>query len=305
MGRTLAWPVAIVFSLLAPAVVTASAGDDEPYWNSKPLSYWIARLGSADPGGRAQAAQSVAEIAIAHGGSAAAPAVAELMPNLRDPQSSVRESAAHALEQIGSPAAKPAVPALLDLLRSDDVPDVRRRAALALGRIDPASAQVVSDAARTLRDERDSGVRVSAAVLLVSSGAAAGAVAPTLESALADDDHGVRLYAAAALAQSGQLTTALPVLLGGLEEEDAALRSEAAGLLAGVAPGQEAVVPALVRTLRDHSPDVRGAAVEALGRVGKPAQEALPAIWALMRDPDETVRARVLAAVKHIKSVSK
>ena len=303
MGRTFAWPVAIVFSLLAPAV-TASAGDDEPYWNSKPLSYWIARLGAADPGGRTQAAQSVAEIAIAHGGSAAAPAVAELMPNLRDSQSAVRESAAHALEQIGSPAAKPAVPALLELLRSDDVSDVRRRAALALGRIDPASAQVVSDAAQALRDERDSSVRVSAAVLLVSSGAAARAVAPTLESALADDDHGVRLYAAAALAQSGQLTTALPVLLGGLDEEDAALRSEAAGLLAGVAPGQDAVVPALVRTLRDHSPDVRGAAVEALGQVGKPALPALPAIWALIRDPDETVRARVLVAVKHIKSVS-
>ena len=153
--------VAAVWTVSAASTLFAQ----EPYWESQPLSYWVSALSGQDAGRRAHAASSLAEMAMAHGGSALASAVPELLPNLGDVSPDVRESAARALEQIGAPAARPAVPALVRLLNGDANADVRRRAALALGRIDPASHEVIAEAAHSLRADRDTTVRISAAVL--------------------------------------------------------------------------------------------------------------------------------------------
>ena len=87
-------------AVAAAAVVWAVSGAaraplaaQEPYWESQPLSYWVSALSRQDPGGRVRAASSLAEMAIAHGGSAVASAVPELLPNLADPMADVRESA--------------------------------------------------------------------------------------------------------------------------------------------------------------------------------------------------------------------
>jgi len=240
-------------------------------------------------------------LAIAQGGSAVASAVPGLLPNLADSLADVRESAAHALEQIGAPAARPAVAALLGLMSSDTVPQVRRRAALALGRIHPTGEDVITAAARTLSDDRDMSVRVSAAVLLMASGQSAGRVSNVLSAALTDDSHAVRLYSAAALVKTPDGHSAFPRLLDVLQDDDAALRAEAVGLLVEAGRGREEVMPALVRALGDSDAEVRGAAADALGSLGKPARTVLPALWPLLRDPDETVRDRVLRAVRAIR----
>jgi HEAT repeat protein len=280
---------------------TDARAGQEPYWESKPLSYWVTALAAPEAGGRVLAASSLAEMAIAHGGTAVASAVPGLLPNLADPLADVRESAAHALEQIGAPAARPAVATLLRLLNTDVTPQVRRRAALALGRIDPTAEDVITGAARTLRDDRDIAVRVSAAVLLMASGQSAARVSSVLTGALADDSHAVQLYSAAALLKTPGGQSAFPRLLDGLRDDDPALRAEAIGLLADARGHREEVMPALVRALADSDPEVRGAAADALGSMGKPARPSLPALWPLLRDPDETVRERVLRAVRAIR----
>jgi HEAT repeat protein len=283
------------------AWAAGGAAGQEPYWESKPLSYWVTALAVQDPVTRVRAASSLAEMAIAHGGIVVAPAVPGLLPNLADPRADVRESAAHALEQIGAPAARPAVAPLLELLNSDATPQVRRRAALALGRIDPTSDDVITGAARTLRGDEDITVRVSAAVLLMASGGSAARVSSVLTDALADDSHAVRLYAAAALVKTPGGQVMFPRLLEALHDDDPALRVEAVGLVADAGPGHKDVMPALARALADRDPEVRGAAVDALGSIGKPARPVLPAMWPLLRDPAEDVRERVVRAVRAIK----
>src|SRR5215212_8991545 len=82
--------------LIAGGPAIAGPGS-EPYWNSKPLSYWVTALSGHDTVGRVLAATSLAEMAIAHGGAPLASAVPQLVPNLGDPIADIRESAAHAL----------------------------------------------------------------------------------------------------------------------------------------------------------------------------------------------------------------
>ena len=299
MGLKCTLPAVVAASMLA--LPAAAAAEQEPFWESKPLSYWVTGLSAEDPQRRVLAASSLAGLAIAQGGSAVASAVPGLLPNLADSLADVRESAAHALEQIGAPAARPAVAALLGLMISDTVPQVRRRAALALGRIDPTGEDVITAAARTLSDDQDMSVRVSAAVLLMASGRSAGRVSSVLSAALTDDSHAVRLYSAAALVKTPDGHSAFPRLLDVLQDDDAALRAEAVGLLVEAGGGREEVMPALVRALGDSDAEVRGAAADALGSLGKPARTVLPALWPLLRDPDETVRDRVLRAVRAIR----
>jgi HEAT repeat protein len=293
-------PAIVALSMLASS---ALAGDgQEPYWESKPLSYWVRALSAQDSDGRVLAASSLAEIAIAHGGHAVASAVPVLVPNLTDPEADVRESAAHALEQIGAPAARPAVPTLLRLLNSDATAQVRSRAALALGRIDPTSDDVITGAARTLRDDLDIPVRVSAAVLLMASGRSAERVSDVLTAALTDDSHAVRLYSAAALVQTPNGQSAFARLVEAVHDEDAALRAEAVGLLLEAGRGrEEEVMRALVSVLVDRDAEVRGAAVDALGALGKTARPVLPALVPLLRDVDEAVRDRTVRAVRAIR----
>jgi HEAT repeat protein len=299
MGLKCTLPAIVAASMLA---LPAAAGvGQEPFWDSKPLSYWVTALSAQDPHGRVRAASSLAQMAIAHGGSAVASAVPGLLPNLADPVAEVRESAAHALEQIGAPAARPAVATLLGLMSTDATAQVRRRAALALGRIEPTAEDVITGAARTLRDDQDMSVRESAAVLLMASGRSAGRVSNALSAALTDDSHAVRLYSAAALAKTAEGHSAFPRLLDVLQDDDAALRAEAVGLLVEAGRGREEVMSALVRALADSNAEVRGAAADALGSLGKPARPVLPALWPLLRDPDETVRDRVLRAVRAIR----
>jgi HEAT repeat protein len=299
MGLKCTLSAIVAASMLA--LPAAAAAEQEPFWESKPLSYWVTGLSAEDPQRRVLAASSLAGLAIAQGGSAVASAVPGLLPNLADSLADVRESAAHALEQIGAPAARPAVAALLGLMISDTVPQVRRRAALALGRIDPTGEDVITAAARTLSDDQDMSVRVSAAVLLMASGRSAGRVSSVLSAALTDDSHAVRLYSAAALVKTPDGHSAFPRLLDVLQDDDAALRAEAVGLLVEAGGGREEVMPALVRALGDSDAEVRGAAADALGSLGKPARTVLPALWPLLRDPDETVRDRVLRAVRAIR----
>jgi HEAT repeat protein len=292
-------------AVLVVSAAQAIAGTPErpdPYWNAKPLSFWVAALAQSDARVREGAANAVAQIAIVHGGRVAASAVGPLVHVLDSSEPGVRQAAAQALAEIGVPS-HTAVPMLLKLVRDDEQPAVRRSATLALGRIQPSAPAVVKEALRTLRADPHDGVRESAAILLSSDAATARQVTGELAAASRTDrDEGVRFYSAVALGRGGDVDRALPVMLGTLRGSDATLRTEAAGLLPEIAPGRAEVVSALIESLKDPEPDVRAAAAEGLGCLGRSARSAVPPLGALLRDPSEMVRDSVAAAILRIRT---
>jgi len=159
----------------------------------------MAALADADDVCAEEAAVAVAEI-----GGEAADAVPELQKLLADSAApGARYTAAYALGRIGA-AAKPALPRLLELTKSDDeiMATVAVWAAL---KIDPADAALLETAIpllrRALRGDRDM-VRLEAAVSLGDIGKAADTAVPLLELVAEEDSvPAVRAAAAAALAK--------------------------------------------------------------------------------------------------------
>jgi HEAT repeat protein len=285
-----------VFAWLVPPAHAA----DEPFWNSRPLTYWLDQLRVGDASARTEAARSVAEIALAHGSRTVAAAVPLLMPCLDATDAPLRAAAADALAPMGA-VANHAGPRLLDLFERDPDPDVRRAAGVAVARVVPASDALVSVASRVLRDDGVAGVRQAAAAALVEADVAARPALSSAEHGLADGDALVRVYAAAVVARVGNHASAVPVLLEGLKADDPAVRAESAGLIADRAPGDQAAVPTLIAALRDPERQVRVAAADALAVIGPPARAAVEPLWHLIRDPDEDVRESALKAIRLIK----
>jgi HEAT repeat protein len=280
--------------------VLACGAADEPFWNSRPLGYWLNQLRVGDAAARMQAARGVGEIAAAHGAAVVTAAIPLLVPCLDSPEAPLRAAAADALGPIGT-AAGGAGPRLVALFEKDPDASVRRAAGVALARVSPGSSDLISSSARVLSGDREASVREVAAAALVEAGPAASPGLSAAQEAMDDRDPMVRVFSAAIVARVGDRSRAMPVLLGGLSNNDPAVRAESAGLLADAAPSDQAAVPALINTLRDADRQVRLAAVDALATIGPPAKPALDPLWHLIRDPDEDVRDRALRAIKIIK----
>ena len=156
----------VVGILSVPAIGAA----DEPFWNSRPLGYWLNQLRVGDAAARTQAARGVGEIAAAHGGKVVAAAIPLLVPCLDSPEAPLRAAAADALGPIGT-AADGAGPRLLTLFEADPDPSVRRAAGVALARVRPGSSDLISSSARVLARDQEAAVREVAAAALVEAGA--------------------------------------------------------------------------------------------------------------------------------------
>jgi hypothetical protein len=83
--------------------------------------------------------------------------------------SSAQYVAAHLLGQMG-PMAKPAIPSLIRVLKDDEEPTIRMKAAWALGNIGNGDSDVTSALTGTLLKEKDSGVRQTATNALLKLG---------------------------------------------------------------------------------------------------------------------------------------
>jgi HEAT repeat protein len=131
---------------------------------------------------------------------------------LRDPHfASSRPSYALALLKIDRPAAKVAVPALIEVLDrkrhtvylADTVASaVRKQAASVLGQMGGDARQAIPALANALEDA-DAGVRQEAAKALGAIGVPARQAVPSLQKALTDPDAAVRSEAALALQKIG------------------------------------------------------------------------------------------------------
>jgi HEAT repeat protein len=173
----------------------------------------------------------------------------------------LRAEAAEALGRIG-PAARAAVPALIDALKDPEEPERHR---------DPEPsdrpAPVERAPARTVRDR--------AAEALGKIGPAAKDAVPALSRALNDPDKAVGTRAAEALGRIGPAAkAAVPALLTAFKDDKRrAVGDRAAEALGRMGPAAKTAVPVLSRALNDGSR--RELAGRALVQIGQPAVPVL------------------------------
>jgi HEAT repeat protein len=192
------------------------------------------------------------------------PALGELLPLCRDPNTETRKAAVIVLVKIVAPEDTAALAPLRPLLDAGEDPEVRANAALALSNI---------------------------------GGKDAAAAVPALLDALRRGDAELRRQAAAAIRNIGpDAKDAVPDLIKALADPDGETRANAALALGGIGPGAEAAVGALVGVIasaQEKSPTRIEAAV-ALSRIGPApaAEEAVPVLLKVLEDPAQDARVR-------------
>jgi HEAT repeat protein len=198
---------------------------------------------------------------------AAAPTLVEV---LRDPEARVRVRAAEALWQI---AQDPAGVALLPAVLGGEDGVLRRDAARCLGQMGPAARPAVPALVEALRDADDV-TRVLVAEVLGRIGPGAAAAVPALAEALREPDDPISRTAAGALEQIGPVS--VPALLGALHDQDSGVRVRAARALGAIDHRSPAAVAALTEAIRDPEAGVRVRAAEALWLIAEdPASIAI------------------------------
>lgn len=159
--------------------------------------------------------------------------------------------------------AEPAVPALARGLTDDDY-SVRFHSALALGAIGPAAKEALP----VLLEARRSDILQDVVDALRRIGAAAEEIAPVLVRMTQSEDSDDRRFAAEALVEIGAETdVAVAVLSDSLNDDDSFTRYIAARTLGKIGTRAESAVPALSAALNDENTRVRDAAKAALERI--------------------------------------
>jgi HEAT repeat protein len=179
---------------------------------------------------------------------------------------------------------------LLELLK-DPSPDIRRTAALSLGKIGHSAG--TEGLIQTLSDS-DPLVREYSAWSLGQIGEEVNTdAALALVSALGDPHPAVKHSAAKALGQIGVREPIVPLLLEGLAV--GAIESRRAVVDALMHLEEKSSYPALITALKDPDPKVRQGTIAALGELGD--RQALPSLRKILL-VDENVGVRTEAAYR-------
>ena len=186
----------------------------------------------------------------------------------------VAEAAARQLKTLGAEA----VPEIKAVLQ-DPAADVQRKksALKAAGQLGPLAAPAVGDVADQLPDPR---LTAEAAVALSFMGRDA---FPPLRDAVDSDDPVIRREALRSIGKLRERApldsrAVIPLLLEGMEDPDAGVRTVAATYLGIIGQDPGTVVPVLIDALKDDEAEVRTAAATALGSFHGAAATVIPAL---------------------------
>jgi HEAT repeat protein len=219
----------------------------------------------------------------------------EWLDNLHSQNPRIAEEATAHVTSLGAAA----LPEVQAVLRDPGAEASRKKAALkACGILGPIAKPALNDVAAHLPVPD---YTTEAAVALSFMGRDA---FPALRDALGSDDPIVRRESLRSLGKLRERApldarAVVPLLLDGLEDPEASVRTVAATYLGIIHEAGDTAVPALVEMLADEDPEVRAAAAAALGSFGSAAEPALPALRKAAADQDENVaREAGLALVK-------
>jgi HEAT repeat protein len=220
---------------------------------------------------------------------------------LRDKDPAERRRAVVAIELIGATNSSKVTPALMDTLRSDKAAEVRRAAALGLGRTtskliaearaeetDPPKVDDVRDVLATgLKDDKADSVREACASALGDLGEESRKAVALLAATLKDKHAGTQLAAADALRRIGrdarEAVADLQTLVGDKKAPKDA-RTQATLALGQIGSDATAALPTLKVVLGDAKspPELRKAVAQSLGRMGQDASDAADILGAVL-----------------------
>ena len=206
----------------------------------------------------------------------------------------MRKKALAELKERG-PEARPALAAVLDLLKDKDVP-MRTSAQETLVRMGPPNKADLPIYAAALR-EQAAEPRVYAAGQLAELGQQAKSELLFLRILSLDDNAEVQEAAKKAVQRIEE--DLLGTLLKGLQDKSAAVRSKSAAELAEMGPGAKAALPNLVEALADKNPAVRLAVLEVFLAIGP---DAVMVLGESLRDKNVEVRLTAIDALSKMGS---
>jgi HEAT repeat protein len=190
---------------------------------------------------------------------------------------------------------------LLKVLETDEEPEVRAEAALALGRFvllfelghlgEDHFRRVEQSLRRTIEDDLEVD-EVKARALEAIGASCRSWVRPAIMEAYASDAHRLKVSALHAMGRNCEPGW-LPVLIEELTNEDPEMRYEATLALGSMADRE--AVPSLATLLEDSDLEVKEAAIAALGQIG--GKEAKTALRPLIGDPSPSVQEAAAAAL--------
>jgi HEAT repeat protein len=266
---------------LFPAVVLLAASS---------VSAWPPELPFAVEGGRAELVQELRQLLslVERGDENAIRALAEGMDT---EDGMLGRGIVIVLNDELAEAGAQARLALLAALPSAE-PSIRAGILRAAGAIKAEAHRAEAPLQQLLLEDRDSKVRMEAALALGWRARAKllrepAAVVQSLARALQDPDPGVREGAAVALGDVGpEAAPAVPLLERLLSDKSRKVRLRAAVALGFIGAEAAGAVPTLLQRLKaePEGDSIRQAIVAALSRIGPAAHEAVPVLIELLRD---------------------
>jgi HEAT repeat protein len=298
--------LAIVAVCLVALAVSRPALGREVYFLAKSLDRWRSEL--RDP--QAKVRRSAA-FALGRFGYSARSSVPELRKLMRqDDSAEVRDMAAAAIGDIakaigeGDRSLWGSVGGdLINVLKTDKDPHVRRSAAYALGAFGAQAAEAMETLRAALRD-KDASVRQNAAWALGQIGEEAGGAVEALCGCLSDSDVLVRRDAAGALGSMGKAGgEGVGRLIDMVKTEtDEVVKKTVLDSLSQLAgPKNKDVARGLDQLLKDKDREIALSAALILARIGgEESTGALPVLRTALKDPDAHVQELASAALVNL-----
>jgi RNA polymerase sigma factor (sigma-70 family) len=270
----------VLFATVTTTVVVHEVNNHGAYYKGKTLKQWLVDLDDQHPG----PANDRAIEAVHHFGTNELPTIIGLL-KLSD---KLHHSAVLACYELG-PDAKPAIPVLVELLKSGYTG----------GYVTAALCRVGADAVPTLLDlatNRINEARTGYVQLEPGKTQTASSLYLSVRVEALGALGNIPAYSSNALANYD----ISPALTACLNDSTPVIRSFAARALGFITNDEAIVVPALIPMLNDRDFQTRWSACLALGNYGKRAESAIPALRNTLADKNSYVRACAAIALVQI-----
>ena len=233
-------------------------------------------------------------------GPAAKPALPVLLSLVRDKSfSETQRIRVIAALPVADPASKEVLAVLMTAAEEKEQ-YIRSSAATALGKLDPLPPDALARLVGLAQSDRDTGPRFAAIRSLALAGARAKGARAEVEKIATGPQPGLALWAKVGLAaMDGDAAKAGPIVRSALMDKVPTARSAAASALLVIGPLPDDL-PTLIRLAKDVSSTTRQAVAKCLGALGPKAKEAVPQLLLLMSDVDGDVRIAAVEAVSNM-----